>query len=404
MSAPPRIILHVDMNSYFATVEQQANPLLRGRPIVVGGSPATRTVVAAASVEAKKFGIKSGMSLHEALKLCPQVILVEGDQEKYTFMTGKLIAILERYTPLLEIFSIDEAFLDVTETHQRFGGAVAIALSIKQDMMKEMGDWMRCSIGIGPSKLVAKLASDMKKPDGLVVKEQKDVPAMLENMKLSDLCGIGDRMEQRLIRAGIDTMRKLRESPEPYLVKTFGIIGHVLHAMSLGQDSSPVLPYYLAPPVKSMGHHYTLNHDTLSMTAVKRVLMKLAERVGRRLRADHYAGKTITFTVRTHDLLFHSRQRTLGDYTDDGYRIYLEALAIMEGLAFEGRIRLLGVSVSSLVRNYRQLSLFPQERRNMELLHALDRLNDRYGEFTVQRAAIVETRLRKRIGGFHGVI
>ncbi len=404
MSAPPRVILHVDMNSYFATVEQQANPLLRGRPVVVGGSPDTRTVVAAASVEAKKFGIKSGMSLPEALKLCPQVILVEGDQEKYSFMTQKLIALMERYTPLLEIFSIDEAFLDVTETHERFGGAVAIAMDIKKVMKKKMGDWMTCSIGIGPSKLVAKLASDMKKPDGLIVAEGKDVPLLLEQMKLSDLCGIGDRMERRLIRAGIDTIRKLRDTPESFLVGKFGIIGHVLHAMSLGEDSSPVIPYTLELPVKSMGHHYTLPRDTASPDEAMRVLFLLAERVGRRLRAGHYAGKTVTFTVRTHDLAFHSRQRTLSAHIDDGYRIYQEACAIMKSLPFEGRIRMLGVSVSTLVKNYHQISLFPRERRAGALLGALDRINDRYGEFTIQRAALMETRLRNRVGGYNGII
>jgi len=404
MSAPPRVILHVDMNSYFATVEQQANPLLRGRPIVVGGSPDTRTVVAAASVEAKKFGIKSGMSLPEALKLCPQVILVEGDQEKYSFMTGKLITILERYTPLLEIFSIDEAFLDVTETHERFGGAVAIAMAIKREMREKLGDWMTCSIGIGPSKLVAKLASDMKKPDGLVVVEEKDVPGLLGQMKLSDLCGIGDRMERRLVRTGIDTISKLRDTPESFLVGKFGVIGRVLHAMSLGEDSSPVIPYYLEPPVKSMGHHYTLPRDITSPGEAMKVLLLLAERVGRRLRAGHYAGRTVTFTVRTHDLAFHSRQRTIGTYIDDGYRIYQEACAIMRGLSFEGRIRMLGVSVSNLVQNYHQLSLFPGERRAGALLGALDRLNDRFGEFTIKRAALLETKLRNRVGGFNGIL
>jgi DNA polymerase IV len=402
--SPERVILHVDMNSYFATVEQQANPLLRGKPIAVGGSPLTRTIVAAASIEAKKYGVKSGMSLHEALQLCPHIILVEGDGEKYMYITQRFLTILENYTPLLEFFSIDEAFLDLTNTHERFGGPLSIALEIKRRLREELGEWLRCSIGIGPSKLIAKLASEIKKPDGLVMVRKAEIPGLIERMKLSDLCGIGKRMERRLVNLGIDTVAKLRRAPVNFLTEHFGIMGLVLHKMSMGEDSSPVLPYYEVPPVKSMGHHYTLAKDTYDMEVVQRILLRLSEQVARRLRNDHYRGKTVTLTIRAHDLLFFSRQRTLKEYIDDGYRIFQEAMDIMRSLALYGPIRLVGVSVSNLAHDYRQLPLFLKERKSYLLTRTIDRLNDRYGEFTVKRAAIMNTRIRRRTGGFKGII
>ncbi|MDQ7823749.1 MAG: DNA polymerase IV [Candidatus Eremiobacteraeota bacterium] len=403
MGPRERIILHADMNSYFATVEQQANPLLRGRPIAVGGSLSSRTVVAAASVEAKKFGVKSGMPLGKAMGLCPGLIVVEGDQDKYMELTTRIFRILRDYTPLLELFSIDEAFLDITDTCERFGGSLEVALGIKRRLREEIGEWIRCSIGIGPSKIIAKLASELKKPDGLVMVEKGEIGALLGRMKLSDLCGIGERMEKRLIDAGIDTIEKLRAAPVEHLVRRFGITGHVLHRMSLGEDSSPVLPYYESPPYKSMGHHYTFPRDLEDLEEVKRTLLRLSEQVGRRLRAQHYAGKTITLTLRAFDFFSHRRQRTIGDYIDDGYRIYTEACAIMESLAFRGAVRMIGVSVSSLVKEYRPLPLFDDERKAHFLLEALDRINDRYGEFTILRASITGTRLRKRTGGYVGV-
>jgi DNA polymerase-4 len=388
------------MNSYFATVEQQSNPLLRGRPIVVGGSPSSRTVVAAASIEAKKFGIKSGMSLPQALKLCPNVILVEGDQDKYMYVTTKFLRIFRDYTPLMEIFSIDEAFLDVTETQERFHGAYRIALDIKRRLREEVGEWIQCSIGIGPSRLIAKLASELKKPDGLVVVEKKDVPLLLSRTKLTDLCGIGERLEKHLINAGIDTIDKLRMVPEEFLVAKFGVAGKILHKMSLGEDSAPLIPHYEAPPYKSMGHHYTLPRDVQHISEVRLVLLRLSEMVGRRLREENYAGKTITLGLRTSDFIFHQKQHTIPDYINDGFRIYREANSIMEMLVFSGGIRMVGVSVSNLVKDYRQLSLFTGDNKNHLLLKALDAINDRYGEFTIGRASILRNSLRKRVGGY----
>lgn len=395
-----RVIMHIDMNSYFATVEQQANPFLRGKPVIVGGSPDSRTVVAAASVEAKKFGVKSGMSLYEAKKLCPHLLLVEGDHEKYADITLKFLAIFETYSPVLEIFSIDEAFLDVTHTQERFGGAKEIALKIKKRLREEVGEWLSCSIGIAPNKLMAKLASSLEKPDGLVVVKSEDIPLILKKTKLTDLCGIGGKTASSLLSIGIDSMEKLAGFPEKVLVKRFGINGKILKKMALGEDDSPVVPYYEEPPYKSMAHHYTLPEDCYEMEEVKDVLLRLSEKVGRRLRTHNYRGRTITLILRTSDFFTFQRQDTLDRYIDDGYEIFSEACKIMRKLTWRGGVRMVGVSVSSLAKDCHQLSLLSDEESKRKLIEALDRINNKYGEFTVQRARNLETRLRKHTGGY----
>ena len=182
-------VLHVDINAFFAAVEQQCHPTLRGKPIFICGNPKTRTVVAACSYEAKAFGVKSGMSVGEALQLCPHAILVEGNPSKYIHTAIRIFAIIKEYSPQMEIFSIDEAFLDVTNTQHLFGGPVEIAKAIKRRIKEEFG--LTCSIGIAPNKLLAKLASDMQKPDGLVEIKPDDVEATLRDLPVSELCGIG---------------------------------------------------------------------------------------------------------------------------------------------------------------------------------------------------------------------
>ena len=190
-----RTILHIDMNSYFATVEQQANPLLRGKPIAVSGRPNIQSVVATASYEAKKYGVKSGMNTWEAKKLCPFLIFIPGDPNKYIDITGRLIKIFKSYTPLVEIFSIDEVFLDLSHASSR---AQEIALEIKVRIRREIGDKMTCSIGVASNKFLAKLASEKKKPDGLTIVTPETLDEILLSSKLDDFCGIGRRILARL--------------------------------------------------------------------------------------------------------------------------------------------------------------------------------------------------------------
>src|SRR3989344_4965479 len=305
-----RTILHVDMNSYFASVEQQANPLLRGKAIAVSGpgalrvpgstpgNPSPRSVVAAASIEAKARGVKTAMPYFMAKQICPELIFVVCHPERYHDVTQRFLRIFERYTPVMEIFSMDEAFLDVTDTQQYFGGAVAIAQHIKADLRAEVGDWVRCSIGIASGKILAKLASELKKPDGLVVLEDKDIARTLAKVPLTDLCGIAHRSAAHMRAVGITTFAELASYPTGALKKEFGVRGVELQAIARGQDYAPVIPYNQVPPRKSIGHAYTLPFNSTDPKKVLGVLMRLCEQVARRARDEGMVGEQVSAGVR----------------------------------------------------------------------------------------------------------
>ncbi|MBU0672194.1 MAG: DNA polymerase IV, partial [Candidatus Margulisbacteria bacterium] len=324
-----KTILHLDMNSFFASVEQAANPSLRGKPIAVGGGIKKGSVVAACSYEAKAFGVKNAMSTWEARKLCPELIVVIGDMTKYVYTSKIITRMLVKYTDLVEVFSIDEAFVDITNTQDRFGGAKAVALDMKQRIRQRFG--LTCSIGIGPNKLMAKLAGELKKPDGLVILQREDIPKKIEHVPVEKLCGVGRKMEQYLAELGVKTIGQLNKYPREKLVKRFGMAyGEQLWQMGQGQGSSSVLPYYHETEAKSMGHSYTLPKFTNDMTEVKGYLLRLSEQVGRRLRRDNFRGNVIhAYLAFGNDCKHWGRQRKIADYLDDGYQIFKIAEGII---------------------------------------------------------------------------
>ena len=322
------VVLHVDINAFFAAVEQQCHPSLRGKAIFVCGNPKTRTVVAACSYEAKACGVKSGMSVGEALQLCPHAILVEGNPGKYIHTAIQIFGILKEYSPKMEIFSIDEAFLDVTDTQMLFGGAVAIAKEIKQRIKAQFG--LTCSVGIAPNKLLAKLASNMQKPDGLTVITPEDVEGKLRDLPVDKLCGIGEKMAGHLEKLGIKTVGELGHYSRDKLIGIFGKNGEMLFNMGNGRDGGRVEMATKEPDTKSMGHSHTLSRDVTDLNRVKRHLLRLSEMVGRRLRIDGYAGRTVHFTVRFEDMETRSRQKTVDRYIDEGIEIYEVACAVMD--------------------------------------------------------------------------
>jgi len=396
-----RTILHVDMNAYFASVEQAANPFLRGKPIAVGGGAGgKRTVVAACSYEAKAKGVDNAMPAWEAKKICPDLIMVAGDMNKYIYTSSEIIKILKEYTDLVEVFSIDESFLDVTDTKERFGGEIKIAKDIKRRIRERFH--LTCNIGIGPNKLLAKLAGELKKPDALIILRPEDIPNKVAEVKVSKLCGVGRKLEQYLAEMGIKTFGDLHHYPREKLIKRFGIVsGEHLWHMGQGRDDSPVAPSYFEETAKSMGHSYTLPKFTADMNEVKGYLLRLAEQVGRRLRRDHYRGNIIHVSLGFGSFQFWGKQKKIEDYIDDGYEIYRTAAKIIDSrpeTRDRQQIRFVGVSVSGLIRNLDQVSLLPQRESNKMLLNAVDEVNDRYGEFTVERAAIMNTVLQKKTG------
>lgn len=382
----PRTILHIDMNAFFASVEQQANPALLGRPIAVTGS-SSRTVITTASYEARACGVKTGMTVGEARRACPDIILVVANNRKYTYTSSRIMAMLGEFTPLVEVFSIDEAFLDVTGSLRLFGGAERIASLIKARIRDAFG--LTCSIGIAPNKLLAKLASEMKKPDGLTIIRPEEVARVLDTVPIKELCGIGRQTERILTLYGIRTCGDLGRFPIDILRKKFGVVGDKLHLMGRGIDESPVVPAEEAPEVKSVGHSMTLERDIEAREAILRYLLQLAEMVGRRARRHRVEGKTVTLTIRYADFSTFSRQASGLAFTNRSDLIFKEAVDILDGITLTQPVRLLGVRLSNLRHNGEQLPLFTDERKKALSTAAMDDVNNRFGEFMVTYGSLV---------------
>jgi DNA polymerase-4 len=383
-----RIVVHVDMNAFFASVEQQAHPALRGKPIVVCGGPSARSVVAACSYEAKAYGIANGMSVAEARRRCPWVLPVSGHPEQYVDLARRIFAFLATLSPRMEVGSIDEAFLDLTDTFRFFGAAPeAAARLIKQRIQILVG--LTCSIGIGPNKLVAKLAANQQKPDGLVRVRADEVAAFLEPLPVEALCGVGPTTAARLQAMGIVTCGQLGRAPEPELIRRFGLLGRALARMGQGCDEQPVALASVEPPVQTMSHSVTLPRDTADHEQIRGTLLRLAEQVARRLRADGSQGWTVELIVRYADFTTHAHQQTLAAPTDSGPRIWRAAMALLERhwAPPARRVRLVGVGVSTLDRGERQPSFLPEDVAAERLTRCLDHLADRFGECVVVRAS-----------------
>lgn len=383
-----RTILHIDMDSYFASVEQQANPKLRERPIVVTGKPTIKSVVAAASKEAKKCGVESAMATWEARKKCSELVLVPGDPDKYEWVTNSFFDILRSYSPRLEPFGVDEAFLDVTAKMGEFESPTDMVREIKDDVEEEFGDWITCSVGIARNKLLAKLASDMDKPDGITRIRDDEISGVLEEISLTDLCGIGSRTERRLNRLGIESVPELGNFPEKELKEEFGVDGTRLKMMGEGKDPSPVLPASYEEEVKSVGNSLTLPDYKRTPRKALPVLFKLAQKVGYRLRKKGLMAGTLKLVVRDGEFNVKGKQLTPGRYVDDGNLIYSISLEIKEKLGFPPNPTMVGIRASKL-RSKGAFSrpLFPDRRQREELLRVMDEVNEEYGKGTLYFAA-----------------
>jgi len=388
-----RTILHIDMDAFFASVEQVVNPDLKGKPIIVSGSHA-RTVVLTASYEARAFGIRTGMTLPEAKRLCPNLIRVSAHNDRYADTCHRLLQIYERYTPIVEVFSVDEAFLDLTGSVRLFGSSETVAKMIKAAVGKQFG--LSSSIGIAPNKLLAKLASGLKKPDGLVILKPYDISMVLEDLPIQQLCGIGPALEKQLKAMGIETCGQLGRASVELLTHHFGVIGFRLHQMGQGLDSTPVIPSDQAPEAKSIGHSMTLERDLSDLREIESVLFYLAEMVGQRARRESYLGRKITVTFRYSDFETFSRQASLPKPTQDGLEIFQAARKILRCTRLKQAIRLAGVSLSHLIKDPGQEVLFEGSKRRTTLLQTMDAINNRHGEFTLTWATLRERLSKSR--------
>src|SRR5690348_4583961 len=373
------------MDAFFASVEQANHPHLRGRPVIVCGDPGRRGVVTAASYEARPSGVRAGMPLAEARRLCPGAEYVEGNPGKYVEKSLELLEMFLAITPDVEPFSVDEAFLDLKGLGTR-GATAAAAIGIARELQQRIADvhGLGASIGIGPNKLIAKMASGVHKPRGLTALDEESFRGVFWPLGVQELWGVGPKLAAHLAQMGIATVGELARAPEPLLEQRFGVVGAHLKQAAWGRDRTPVVPYHQGVDPKSMGHEVTLPEDCRDPAFLEGTLLRLSDQVARRLRADGFAGATVIVKLRDHRFRTLTRQRALAAAVDDHRTVFEVARALWRANWRGEPLRLLGVSVGALERRgAEQVELFTADARARALREALDDVRDRLGEASV---------------------
>lgn len=428
------IILHLDFNSYFASVEQQANPFLRGLPIAVAGKGRNsidvamahrgssriaidqlsfqRSVITTASREAKKRGVKTAMGTWQARKICPDMLVIPGDPQKYGDITKRFMDILTRHSDAVQQFSTDEAFADITcASGGDYLGAVILAQRMRADIAEECGEYCTVSIGIAANKFLAKLASESKKPNGLTAVPPHEAEAFVLTRPLADFCGIGFRIEKHLEKLGATSVATLRQLPLSMLVREFKNYGYFLYnvARGLGPDD-----FTEEQDPKSIGNSYTFPHDLKTDQEIYMNLLALADRVAWRMRKQQFIATHVACYVRYAISLSggvaegrggyfgHGFHRRCKDPLIDGLEIADTCWQLMKNkINVSQGVRLIGVSVTGLLPTGSSESLFPAERKKSRALVAIDKVTDKYGTGTIQRAATMKTHFKERVSGWH---
>jgi len=382
-----RAIIHVDMDAFYASVEQRDNSSLKDKPVIVGGH-AQRGVVLAASYEVRPFGVRSAMPMARALKLAPHAIVVPPRFSAYAEASEQVFAIFERYTPLVEPLSLDEAFLDVSASVGLFGAPADIARRIRAETTAELD--LPASAGIAGVKFVAKIASDLAKPNGQREVRVEDTVAFLAALPLSRLWGVGPKTQEELNRAGLNTIGDVATCDVSWLETSLGSRGRHLWELARGEDPREVVPDRLA---KSVGAEDTFEEDLTSLDLLRSHVHSQALRVGRRLRRAGIQGRVVQLKLKFSDFRVMTRRTTLHSPTDDGQAVYRAALELLQR-AHSGRpVRLTGVSVESFdALAAQQLGLFSAQPRSTKLNATLDRIADRFGSKAVTTADLAPSR------------
>jgi DNA polymerase IV len=386
-----RTILHVDMDAFFAAVEQRDHPEFRGKPVIVGSDPKNgkgRGIVATCSYEARKFGVHSAQPISEAWRRCPQGIYVRGDMSKYVRVSERMMSILLEFTDMVEQVSIDEAFLDVTGSRALLGSGVEIAGKVKARIFEDQR--LTASVGVAANKFVAKVASDLQKPDGLVVVEPGKELEFLAPLPVRRLWGVGAKTEQILGRLGIRLIGDIARLERADLARRLGKSGEHLWQLAHAVDDRIVSP---EEGFKSIGHETTFERDTADRQLLHDTLLALTEKVAQRLRANDARGRTITVKLREADFSTSTRRLTLPKPADTTEKIFPAAWKLIQPLLRARKlVRLIGVYASNLTtpENAGQLPLFDQiPEKDRQLAQALDSITRRYGNGVITRAALV---------------
>jgi DNA polymerase-4 len=386
-----RAILHADLDAFYASVEVLDDPSLRGRPVIVGGDPDARGVVSAASYEARRYGVHSAMPLRTAARLCPQGVFLPGRFDRYRELSRQVMRIFASYTPLVEPISLDEAFMDVTGSRAAFGDGETIARQVKDRVLAEVG--LVVSVGVATNKLCAKIASDLRKPDALVIVPVGGEAEFLAPLPVTRLWGIGPKTQAKLAEYGVQTIGQLANLPEPTLRRRFGIYGLALAQRARGIDPGPVVSGH-AP--KSVGHEHTFDHDVYEVARLERTLLDVAESVASRLRRHHLAAGGVQLKLRYEGFETLTRQMPLDHHTREAEPLYAAGVELLNKALMPGRaVRLIGLTAIGLT-DVQQLTLFDAPARAERLVRSIDAVRERFGNDAITRARLVGGGDRRR--------
>lgn len=381
-----RFIAHIDMDAFFASVEQLDHPEWRGLPLAVGDGP--RSVVSAASYAIRKFGVRSAMPVAQAKKLCPHGLFVPVRMWRYKELSRRVMAVLQRFSPLVEQASVDEAYLDATGLERLFGPPEELAALIRAEVRRETG--LTCSVGVAPVRFLAKIASDYNKPDGQTIIRQHEVRAFLDQLPVQKIPGVGGRTLEALNGLGVRLAGDVLKHPQEFWRQKLGERGLWLFELAQGHDGRPVTPF---TPAKSSSAENTFEHDTRDPTTLRRWLLLQSERVGADLRAQGVRGRTVTLKATFADFRKLTRSRTLMEPVNDTRSIFETALALLKELNPRQDLRLIGVGVSQFGERPRQLSLLEPEtpaKPKAALDKALDAVRGRFGKGAIVRGDLLD--------------
>ena len=383
-----KTILHIDFDSFFASCEQHFNPNLRNKPIGVTAENG-RTCIIAASREAKKFGIKTGTRSWEAQRLCPDIIFVKADFERYLEITKKFIEIASNFSPLVEVFSLDEVFIDATPIMHLHPSLLSLVASFKKRIADEIGATITVSVGVSYNKLLAKLGSGLNKPDGFFLIDGQNVDEVFRNVKLTDMCGIGERFKRRLNMLGVFNLIQLRDYPLHLLIKEFGNIASLnLKRISLAQDDSPVVSYMEDGVTKSVGRNYCLPRNEHDQDKILKILFELSDEIAIKLRRISKKGRTVGLYLAGETNM--GGRQTFQTYTNLGEDIYKNCLSLYKKWKWNHMVRQMGVWVSNLIdENAVTLNLFENPKKE-DVVKTIDVINERFGHHTIRRGYLID--------------
>jgi len=390
MKRENRIIMHIDMDAFFASVEQAENSDLKGKPIAISGNVEGRSVVSAASYEARRYGVHSAMPLKLAKKLCPNLILIQGNMAKYVRISKEIVSLYYNFCPAIEYSSIDEVFMDFTYTVKNFNEAIETGDRIRQAVKDKFH--ITCTVGISYNKLLAKLGSKLAKPDGLMVIRKEGTEKVLNDLPVSKITGIGKKTESTLLSSfNVRTLGELKEISIEALTRVFHSYGKFLYNAARGIDDSSVITPMEEEEAKSIGHSITFPADTDKIVYIKSILELLSEKVGSRIRGHHLFSTVITLTVRYADFTTKTHRKIIAE-TNSDKKIYETAVLLFEELYVRGRtVRLLGISASGLSKDNSSLLFKDKEEiKNQKIEETMDSIRKRFGFYSVNRGRVIK--------------